>query len=299
MSPGRMWWILQRDLRRGPRAAWGYYLVRPRIWRWRNPYAGQPVGPVSIHLLCGAEHADLAAWMMASWLTATGRNWNFVVHDDGTLPAATTEHLVALGLTLRRIGRADADAALGQALANHPLCATYRRRHPLALKIFDAPHYAGAPRFILLDTDILFFAPPREILEWVDRPDDASCHFNADAQEASTVTPAEARQKLGFELWPKVNSGLCLLVREALNLDLCERIFATTAVESGHSWRIEQTLFALCASHWGNGGLLPSSYEVSLGTNAAPGCIARHYVGAVRDRFYAEGMFRLKEKLRL
>jgi hypothetical protein len=56
-------------------------------------------------------------------------------------------------------------------------------------------------------------------------------------------------------------------------------------------------LFALCASRNKAGGLLPDSYEVSLNQYAADGAVARHYVGAVRNRFYGEGMARLKNTL--
>jgi len=53
----------------------------------------------------------------------------------------------------------------------------------------------------------------------------------------------------------------------------------------------------LCAARHGKGGLLPRTYEVSLGKNSAEDAISRHYVGAVRDRFYAEGVKRLSAVL--
>jgi hypothetical protein len=60
---------------------------------------------------------------------------------------------------------------------------------------------------------------------------------------------------------------------------------------------VEQTLFALCASRFGKGGLLPKTYEVSLNKHSAENCVARHYVGAVRERFFGEGLKRLREAL--
>jgi hypothetical protein len=95
------------------------------------------------------------------------------------------------------------------------------------------------------------------------------------------------------KLWRKVNSGLCLLTKATIDLEFCERALGETSILKGHVWRIEQTLFALCASR-GKGGLLPPIYEVSLGKYAAPDAVARHYVGAVRDRFYGEGLKRLR-----
>jgi hypothetical protein len=85
--------------------------------------------------------------------------------------------------------------------------------------------------------------------------------------------------------------------RGAIDLDLCERALRETTILHGHVWLVEQTLFAICASARGRGGLLPPEYEVSVEKNARPGAVARHYVGAVRQRFYGEGMARLKNVL--
>jgi hypothetical protein len=49
----------------------------------------------------------------------------------------------------------------------------------------------------------------------------------------------------------------------------------------------------LCAARHGKGGLLPRTYEVSYGKEAAPSAVARHYVPPVRDQFYSEGLTRL------
>ena len=90
-----------------------------------------------------------------------------------------------------------------------------------------------------------------------------------------------------------MNSGLGLIHKAAIDLDLCDRALAQTTMLRGHIWRVEQTLFALCASNHGKGGLLPDRYEVSLGKHAREDVVSRHYVGAVRNRFYGEGLKRL------
>ncbi|MEZ5304524.1 MAG: hypothetical protein R3F11_28340, partial [Verrucomicrobiales bacterium] len=92
-------------------------------------------------------------------------------------------------------------------------------------------------------------------------------------------------------------SGLCLLNREIVDLDLCERVLRESALKDGHIWRWEQTLLALCASAKGEGGLLPLRYEVTPKKWRRPDAIARHYVGEVRDRFYAEAVVALNSIL--
>jgi hypothetical protein len=293
MTPGRLWWLFRRDLKRGFRASWNDYKTLPRIGDWSWPYWAEEPAQVPVHILTGANDWRLAAWMLASWFHFTEQAWPVIVHEDGTLPAEGRATLLRLFPDTRIIERAHADAVMAKALTPFPFCADYRKAHPLALKIFDAPHFTPGERFLMLDSDLLFFDRPEEILTWC-RDGKDECWFNEDVQEGALLSAAEAREDLGIKLWPRVNSGLCLLAKKALDLDLCDRALAETSILSGHVWRTEQTLFALCASKYAKGGLLPRRYEVSLGKFAAPDAICRHYVGAVRDRFYAEGLDRLR-----
>ena len=297
MTPGRLWWLIQRDLKRGFAASWHDRFVGPKIWRWRNPNASRPLEEVPLVVVLGREHLAMTAWMLASWTEATGRNWRILLHDDGTLPVDTAARFRAQGFEVNVTSRQAADERMLGALASQPRCHEYRARYPLGLKIFDVPTLHSASRFLLFDPDVLFFRFPDEILRWVDQTREESCWFNEDAAEASNVSAIQARELLGLELWPRVNSGVCLLCREAISLDFCERVLTETSALAGHFWRVEQTLFALCASRTQCGGLLPPAYEVSLGACMRSDAISRHYVGAVRNRFWSEGVRRLKRKL--
>lgn len=296
ISPGRLWYLLRRDLRRGWNASFHERSTLPRIVEWSWPYWGEKPHPVPVHVLTGAGDWRLAAWMLASFFEATGIGWSVVIHDDGSLPPEGNTALRRLFPDCRMIHRPEADAVVAPSLRAFPFCEEYRRTHPLALKIFDMAQFVSGNRFIVLDSDVLFFQKPTELLAWADG-DRAECWFNEDVAEGALLTGAEARDELGVKLWSRVNSGLCLLWKDAIDLDFCDRALAQTAILQGHVWRIEQTLFALCASRHGAGGLLPRRYEVSLRKHAAPDAVARHYVGAVRDRFYGEGLRRLHRPL--
>jgi hypothetical protein len=296
ISPGRLWWLFSRDFKRGWEAAYHDYKTLPRIEDWSWPFATEPPMDAPVHVLTGAQDWRLAAWMLASWFEASERNWAVDIHDDGTLPKQAQDRLLRLFPHARIITRAEADAAMSRALRAFPFCWEYRQMHPLGLKIFDVPHFSEGTRFLLFDSDVLFFRHPREILDWVVEGRD-ECWFNEDITDATLLTAAEAKEDFGIRLWQRVNSGLCLIHKPAINYDLIDRVLAQTSVMRGKVWRIEQTLYALCASMHGKGGLLPRRYEVSLHKHAAEDAVARHYVGAVRDRFFAEGIKRLRDQL--
>lgn len=296
ISPGRLWWLLRRDLKRGWSASYHDYKTRPRIPEWRWPCWNETPMTTPVHVLTGKNDWQLCAWMLASFFHFSQQTWRVVIHDDGTLPEDARAALKQIIRSARLITRDEADVAMDKALAPFPFCHDYRNKHPLALKIFDAAHFCGADRFLLLDSDVLFFAHPSEIMDWANGRE-GSCWFNEDVTEGALVTAEHAWEELGVKLWERVNSGLCLLTKRALDLEFCERALGETRILRGHIWRVEQTLFALCASRHGRGGLLPKSYEVTLAKHGSIDSVARHYVGAARDRFFGEGLARLHKTL--
>lgn len=292
ISPGRLWWLLKRDVGRGWDASYHDYRIKPLISNWTWPFWADAPMAVPVHVLTGEKDWMLCAWMLASFFQQTEQTWNVVIHDDGTLTEQTRKELSRLFQTARIIPRTQADATLDTVLKPFPLVYEYRGMHPLALKIFDMPHYCESERFIMLDSDVLFFSYPREIMDWVGSGA-KECWFNEDIEDTSLLSEADAMDDLNVILWPRVNSGISLLTKEAIDYEFCDRALGETSILKGHMWRVEQTLLALCASRYGKGGLLPKTYEVSLRKNSADTCVARHYVGAVRDRFFGEGLKRL------
>ena len=122
------------------------------------------------------------------------------------------------------------------------------------------------------------------------RIEDANYYLNSvnrDVSSSYTVDPAVIRERFGFEVIDRFNSGLGLIHKASLNFDWIEEFLALPNIV-GHFWRIEQTLYALCSCRFGV-DLLPSEYDVHLegSINASP---SRHYVGKIRHLMYGEGI---------
>jgi hypothetical protein len=296
MTPGSLLYQLQRDWKRGLAATWNDRFVSHRILDWRNPFTHLPLEDIPIHVLTGSDDWLLACWMLASWFHFTQRNWRLIIHDDGRLPPEARPAFVKMFPGVRGIYSVEADRTVLDALAPYPACREYRLAHPLARKIFDVPILTRAPRFIILDSDIVFFKKPDAILRWC-AEGQGQCWFNKDVNEAMPISRSQIREKLGIDTWHRVNSGLCLIDGPAIDLALCERALRETTLMDKHIWLVEQTLFAICASAKGRGGLLPDEYEVSKALHAKPDAVARHYVGSVRHRFYSDGIPRVKKAL--
>lgn len=234
--------------------------------------------------------------MLASWIHFSERPWQVVVHDAGTLPEEAMERLRILFPTARVIGRKEADAALAPVLLAYPFCETLRSDDPSALRIFDASHFCVGDRFIVFDSDVLFFRYPREIVDWVEGRSQATW-FAEGLEETSLVKASEARDELGVKIWPRVDTGISLIHKSALDLDFFDTVLAQTSILRGSLENATRTLTMLGAARVGKGGLLPRTYEVSLARTAAAEAISRRYSAGARERYYDDGLERVAAHL--
>jgi hypothetical protein len=178
-------------------------------------------------------------------------------------------------------------------LAHHPRCRRLRERNVLSIKVFDFMHFLRGERMALFDSDLLFFAPPTAWLAHIDSGQRVNV-FNSDASTCYAVS-METLAEHDIHAHPDVNSGFGVVWKDSMRLDWIEEFLAIPGLADGHFWRIEQTLFALCASRFGV-ELLPEDYKVYL-EKPLGGRPFRHYVGQIRHLMYSQGMRRLQSSL--
>ena len=284
--------FVKHTLKKGLRFAYWYRVCHSgRILRWRNPWEGDSLQPVALHLLSGGDQCMMGLWALASFFTATRRNWKVVLHDDGTVPLAyLSRALTKMRVAHEIVPRAKADSEVLHSLEGFPLCTRHRRRLSVGMKLYDFLHYSQGRSFLMLDTDILFFREPTELLEWVDG-DREGFLFYRDVVESNLIDSRTCQRLVGFPLWSKVNVGLCCIPGGVINLHETERFLREAKLfELPDIWTMEQTLYAIHASQHGKGGTLPETYELSLSSARQPDAVCRHYVGKVREQFYLEGV---------
>lgn len=287
---------LKHTLRKGPVFLWWYLWARsPAVSGWRNPWRNLPVEKVPLHVMTGSDQFAMTKCMLVSFFEKTRRNWRVVLHDDGTLPEDAVRVLAAMEIQSAYISRSDLLKRARQVLADWPLCRRACEETLLAPKFFGPLIYADAPKVLLIDSDIVFFKEPREILDWADS-DSENMFFCGDLSDTSKALRAPLRDKLGVRLWESVNSGICCLCPGRFEFGDTERFLRELdLLQSLDHWLIEQTLFAIHASAHGKGGVLPSTYELTISPSRASTCVARHYVGKVRELFYTEAIPSLAE----
>jgi len=246
---------------------------------------------VSIHMLVSGRtwHAGMLA--AASLMHHSRRSWRFVIHEDSSVPDAARESIGRWLPGSRFITRAEADKRVAEYLADCPRSWANRSLHNLFLKYFDTAAFVEADRFIVLDSDVIFFKRPVEILDWVDSGA-KTCLYNEDTREKFFMPRKDIEKAFPVKLLPRFNSGLVLMQKNALDLDLAEKVICTFEKTAHAPQFFEQTLYALMAStNPGGGGPLPKTYNISWGYWRDKGSICRHYVGDFKhDLLYIEGV---------
>ncbi len=245
--------------------------------------------PVSLHMVLSKDGLLMGQLTLRSLEFHSGVSWAPFLHDDGTLTDDDVAEIRRNFPDATVIRRREADEALSSGLSSHPVCRDHREKHPWFLKVFDTRHFAPHDRYIVIDSDIVFFRRPDFVLDWMEkRPE--TFWFMEDTKEKYSSDRAGIEKAMGFPLWERVNSGLDLMVRPAVNLDLAEKFLERCSPMAREFHFLEQTFFAVAGSAWGKGGKLPGEYEISWTNFRRPGSVCRHYVGPFKnDALFVEG----------
>lgn len=287
LTPGAMLLGAREALRGGVRATWYRERVRPQILK-TSPVRDLNDTQCELHVLTSARDWLDLMWGLKSFYRASGTRYRLCVHDDGSLDHVAKAAFATHFPDGRVIDRRQADQHMASALAHFPHTRGFRATNVLAIKSTDFYAFLEGERMLLFDSDLLFFGMPMALVERIEDPCFASNAFNADVVSAYVITAEDARAKFDIDLLPRINSGLGALQGDLMRYDWLEEFLSVESVRTGHFWRIEQTLFALSASRYA-AELLPEEYTLTLtpGINGRP---FRHYVGAIRQLMYREGM---------
>jgi hypothetical protein len=279
----------------GPRVAYYRDVVRPRILQ-TPPVEGLDDRRCEIHVLTSQQDWLNLIWALKSFYAASGRKYELCIHDDGSLEPLSRQQLQRHFPDARLIDRETADREVLPSLEDFPRCRAFRETNHLSPKLFDFRHFLRAERMLLLDSDVLFFENPAELLRRIEDSAYRRNSVNADIQSGYTVDPVAAGKRFGMAVPERFNSGLGVIHGDSLRLEWIEEFLDFPGI-LGHFWRIEQTLFALCSARF-SVELLPAEYRVSL-ARGVDGCVAKHYVGAVRHLMYGEGIRKLMREGRI
>lgn len=285
--------------RRWQREGFGRAFRRHRLWR--RVLVTPPVrtaprssGGVEVHTLCYRLDHLPAIWALKTFYRASGVDFPLVIHVNGSPERAVFDRLRAHFPDAAVVPQEEADRVVGRLLAARGFArlVAARQATPFMLKLTDFPLMAGGATVLGVDSDVLFFARPVELVEQALHPARGYV-FQRDPVSTYNISPEAARAGFGIDLAERVNTGLLIYPADLPDLAAFERYLADPGVAVPNGF-IEQTLYAMHASELGAYAFLPDTYTLDLRAGLSyDGVVARHYAGATRPLMTAEGMPRV------
>lgn len=273
-------------LRRVHREGWVRAWKRWRLWQrilTTPPVTTRPAAenePIEVHLLCYRNDYLCAVWALKSFYRHAAVDWPLTIHIQGDAPFRVASRLRAHFPQARIVSQHEADSIVNPWLASHRcqrLLAARAQNHYM-LKLTDFHILSTAQRLVTLDSDVLFFQRPNELIEFT-----GTHLFQRDPESTYVISEIP-----GLRIAPRLNVGIMSFVRQSVSLPRCDEYLAHFPERAG--W-LEQTLYALHAAETGAATCLPETYLISLESGIDPATlIARHYAGPSRHLLTEEGM---------
>lgn len=254
----------------------------------------RPQSPIGVHILGQDAHLIQALWTLKSFYHFADVCFPLTVHLQGTNTRQMLASLPDHFPDARLISQESADAIVEPWLQERGFqrLLAMRRQFFLMMKLIDLHVFARTSLVLYLDTDVLFFRRPRELVDPPGKLSTAFHLFMRDDYPSYCISPQQAGADLEVDLIPFANTGIMRLVPAAIDLEACEQFMAHPMLSKQH-WHLEQTLHALNASAQGRLRLLPETYAISTGLQANPYLVARHYASPIRPLLAEEGVAHL------
>jgi len=209
-----------------------------------SPSSGEP----ALFFLSGASFWEQTAFCLRSLQSVTpGENWPVGIIDDGTLPPFARQALERAFPGISVIDTHSTESALDHVIpaGRFPSLRAHRIGYKHLRKLTDV-HAVHPGWNAVLDSDMLFHAPPEELLRWFRDPLSPLVLTDvANAYGYSTETLTACR---GASPPERVNVGITGLPTRRINWSQIEHWTYTLLCRQGSSYFLEQALVALLLS---------------------------------------------------
>lgn len=279
------------------------YLIN-RFWNSRLVYNlklldYKPVDGVEIHILCQKKDSDMLAWSLISFINVSGICPKIVVHEDGSFDQKTVNKLESKFPELEVLSLKKADELINGITGLSPKLLEHRKYgHKLIYKLVDIFLLSQSEKVMVLDSDVLFFNYPREILEFIEGKSgyDSLISDQDGIYDLKLSDDYSKKYNLLNNHVEWMNSGIILYDKKKIGLDKLLEYFENTLRKPGEylvemaGWGslIAQTKFKF----------LTKEKYIAKG-KSEPDTIAKHFTSPRRHELYIYGIDRVRKRSQL
>jgi hypothetical protein len=296
LGVGRLWWRIRQLPQTlslwNIKARWVKMRHLSSIIRAAPIPAGQ--GEVEIHMLLHHKRVFEALWALYSFVFLAGQPFRIVIHDDGSLTVADRQLLQKVFPGVSFVGRIESDIALENYFQEQGLhrCANMRRNLIFARKLFDPVFFSKSKWILLMDSDVLFYRKPLEVLQ-------ADNLYSCDNGYRYCLDENQMIELLGRPCIERFNPGIMKIQRKEVAFNQVESWLTHPGFwkkDGTGNYYAELTLWAMILTT-ADATPLPDNYRICAPDPAQ--FTYGHYCGGGywASLFYTRGILFLKQRL--
>jgi hypothetical protein len=241
-----------------------------------RPLSCDPESLLKVWMLTSQKDLLMAFWCLKSLIWNSGEVWDVWLADGGNLQRQPTVLLRQHFPGIRILPAGKLYETTSVALRRFPLSNWLRHEWDcvFSMKLFDPLLQLSPHRFLLLDSDILFFQRPVDLLACLRNERHLAGHaFNMENGN--------------------INAGLAVIDPSIITLEEIERHLTAMTKKQRRGYFTEQNLYRLLARDRFH-GLGPEYAVQPLTDEQLETCTACHYTGGFRHMFFSQGIPRLR-----
>lgn len=243
-----------------------------------------------IYFLTGKNYLYQTLYCIQSLIKSTAAQFKFILVDDGSFNAALVERVAkqlpgAQIITVKQISE-NLQNTLPETC--YPYLHKKRAVYPHIKKLTDVHTIPGDDWKLVLDSDMLFWHEPKEIITWLYAPQQP-LHM-IDCTEAYGYSQQLMEQLTGAPVKPLLNVGAIGLKSEAIDWDKLENWVKTLEEQEGTSYYLEQALSAMTIADTDAAVLKAGDYIVNPGPDQIKNKtgILHHYVDLSKEGYFKQ-----------
>jgi hypothetical protein len=251
-----------------------------------------------VHILVQKSDIWPLIWTLTSFLFHSGLRPKLVIHDDGSLDDKSCAILNSKFDNLEVIRRAFADKTINSELGGKYL--EFRKRgHPLIFKLIDIVLLSRSAKVMVLDSDILFFNRPEDIINFVkgSAPCEALISGIPDTYAKFNISAKGdylAKYRLPAKGVEYMNSGIILYDRAKVTKKMLFEYLDNCTLPKEHYF-VEMTGWN-CLIGRLNFKFLPVDKYIIKG-RISENTVAKHFTSGRRQEMYAYGIDKVRKEI--
>jgi len=229
-----------------------------------NPICSNNKSKIEIHTLLCKRDISIYLCAIKSFVLFSKLNPEIIIHDDGSLNSYHQDLIQRHIIGARIISRESADNLINNKLKKYKSILDSRKNNILLLKLIDINFFSKSDaQVILLDSDIFFRRPPKEIMDWCKSNSKKILYTQEPnywviSKEGKPFYLRKEFEWLNVNLPKSFNAGLLCYKSGIIDYELLEKYCQITKGWENSFW-IEQSFYAIiCALN--ESEALPTEY---------------------------------------